>query len=53
MMLKGGRHGNERILSRRSVELMTTDHITPEQKAVSDFFPDFWDSHGWASASPS
>ena len=47
MMLKGGRHGNERILSRRSVELMTTDHITPEQKAVSDFFPDFWDSHGW------
>ena len=30
-----------------SVELMTTDHITPEQKAVSDFFPGFWDSHGW------
>jgi CubicO group peptidase (beta-lactamase class C family) len=47
MMLKGGRHGNERILSRPSVELMTTDHITPEQKAVSDFFSDFWDSHGW------
>jgi CubicO group peptidase (beta-lactamase class C family) len=47
MMLKGGKHGNERILSRPSVELMTTDHITPEQKALSDFFPDFWDSHGW------
>jgi len=47
MMLKGGKHENERILSRRSVELMTIDHITPEQKAVSDFFPDFWDSHGW------
>ena len=47
MMLKGGKHGNERILSRRSVELMTTDHITPEQKAVSGFFPGFWDSHGW------
>jgi CubicO group peptidase (beta-lactamase class C family) len=47
MMLKGGKYGNERILSRPSVEVMTTDHITPEQKAVSDFFPDFWDSHGW------
>ena len=47
MMLKGGKHGNERILSRPSVELMTTDHITPEQKAVSGFFPDFWEGHGW------
>jgi CubicO group peptidase (beta-lactamase class C family) len=47
MMLEGGRHGNQRILSRPSVELMTTDHITAEQKAVSGFFPDFWDSHGW------
>jgi len=47
MMLKGGKHGNERILSPPSVELMTTDHIPPEQKALSDFFPDFWDSHGW------
>ena len=47
MMLKGGKHGNERILSRPSVELMTTYHITREQKALSDFFPDFWDSHGW------
>src|SRR3712207_7359656 len=26
---------------------MTTDHITPEQKAVSGFFPGFWDDHGW------
>ncbi len=26
---------------------MTTDHITPEQKAVSGFFPGFWDGHGW------
>jgi CubicO group peptidase (beta-lactamase class C family) len=47
MMLKEGKHGNERILSRSSVELMTTDHITPEQKAVSGFFPDFWEGHGW------
>jgi CubicO group peptidase (beta-lactamase class C family) len=47
MMLKGGKYGNERILSRRSVEVMTTDQITPEQKALSDFFPGFWESHGW------
>ena len=47
MMLNGGKHGDERVLSRRSVELMTTDHITPEQKAVSGFFPGFWDDHGW------
>src|ERR687893_532699 len=47
MMLKGGKPGNERILSRRSVEVMTIDPITPEQKAVSGFFPGFWDSHGW------
>jgi len=47
MMLKGGKYGNERILSRRSVEVMTTDQITPGQKALSDFFPGFWESHGW------
>jgi CubicO group peptidase (beta-lactamase class C family) len=47
MMLKGGKHGNERILSRPSIEVMTTDHLTPEQKTASDFFPDFWNSHGW------
>jgi CubicO group peptidase (beta-lactamase class C family) len=47
MMLKGGKYRNERILSRRSVELMTTDHITPEQKALSEFVPGFWDNHGW------
>jgi CubicO group peptidase (beta-lactamase class C family) len=47
MMLNTGKHGNERILSRLSVELMTTDQITPEQKAASPFFPGFWDSRGW------
>jgi CubicO group peptidase (beta-lactamase class C family) len=47
MMLNKGKHGSLRILSRLSVELMTTDHITPEQKAVSTFFPGFWDSRGW------
>ncbi|WP_437684094.1 serine hydrolase domain-containing protein [Sorangium sp. So ce131] len=50
MMLNKGEHGGERLLSARSVELMTTDHITPEQKAVSPFSPGFWDSRGWGYA---
>jgi CubicO group peptidase (beta-lactamase class C family) len=47
MMLKRGVFGRERILSRPSVELMTTDHLTPEQKAASPFFANFWDGKGW------
>lgn len=47
MLLARGRHANGRLLARPTVELMTTDHITPEQKAVSDFFPGFWDNQGW------
>jgi CubicO group peptidase (beta-lactamase class C family) len=47
MMLDGGKHGSERILSGPSVEAMTTDHLTPEQKAASAFVPGFWDDHGW------
>jgi CubicO group peptidase (beta-lactamase class C family) len=33
MLLDGGKHGNERILSRLSVEAMTTDQLTTEQQA--------------------
>jgi CubicO group peptidase (beta-lactamase class C family) len=40
------RHG-ERVLSRASIELMTMDHLTPAQKAVSPFFENFWTAHGW------
>ena len=47
MMLNRGVYGKERILSRLSVELMTTDRLTPEQKAASPFFENFWDSRGW------
>jgi CubicO group peptidase (beta-lactamase class C family) len=47
MMLDNGAYGRERILSRPSVELMTMDHITPEQKAASPFFENFWKDHGW------
>ena len=45
MMLNGGRLGHERILSRPSVELMTADGITPEQKLGSELF--FGDNRGW------
>jgi len=47
LMLNKGKCGSERILSRLSVELMTTDHIIAEQKAASPFFPGFWDDRGW------
>jgi CubicO group peptidase (beta-lactamase class C family) len=47
MMLNQGAYGRERILSRPAIELMTRDHLTPEQKATSPFFPNFWDACGW------
>src|SRR6185369_3983394 len=47
MMLGGGKFGSARIISRLSVEVMTTDQLTPEQKAASPFFPGFWDNRGW------
>lgn len=47
MMLNKGAHGRERILSRPSIELMTMDHLTPEQKAASPFFANFWNDRGW------
>jgi CubicO group peptidase (beta-lactamase class C family) len=47
MLLDRGRSGSGRILSRRSVELMTADHLTLGQKATSALVPGYWDSHGW------
>jgi CubicO group peptidase (beta-lactamase class C family) len=47
MLLAGGRSGRERILSRPSVEVMTTDQLTPAQKAIPGLLPDFWDANGW------
>ncbi len=47
MMLNKGAYGRERVLSRPSIELMTMDHLTAEQKAASPFFPNFWNDHGW------
>lgn len=47
MMMNGGKHGTDRILSQKSVELMRTDQLTPEQKAISGLTPGFFDTHGW------
>ncbi|MDQ1425393.1 MAG: hypothetical protein QOD72_2891 [Acidimicrobiaceae bacterium] len=47
MLLHKGRHGNERVLSRPSVKTMTTDQLTPEQKAGSSLVDGFFDNHGW------
>jgi hypothetical protein len=49
MMLNKGKHDSERGLSRPSVETITTDQLTPEQKAVSGFFPGYFDTRGGAS----
>ena len=47
MMLGKGAGGGERVLSRPSIELMTMDHLTPEQKAASPFLEHFWETRGW------
>ena len=47
MLLNRGALAGERILSRPSVEAMTTDQLTDAQKAVSGFVPGYWDSRGW------
>jgi len=53
MMLNQGRHGSLRILSRPSVETMTTDHLTPQQKMVSGLLPATSTLGGGGSVSPS
>jgi CubicO group peptidase (beta-lactamase class C family) len=47
MLLNHGAGDRERILARPTVELMTTDQLSAEQKAASPFFPNFWDARGW------
>ncbi len=47
MMLNKGAHGGKRILSRPTVETMTMDHLTAEQKAVTPWLPEYFDTHGW------
>jgi len=43
MLLRGGAP----LVARPSIETMTTDQLTPEQKAVSGFFPDDFAARGW------
>jgi CubicO group peptidase (beta-lactamase class C family) len=50
MMLNKGRHGQGRILSRATVELMTSDQVTPEQRAGSDIFFGSHSSWGFGMA---
>ena len=45
MMLNKGRHGGGRVLARPTVELMTTDLITKQQKAENKIF--FGGNSGW------
>ena len=47
MMLQQGRHGRARILSRPAVETMTTDQLTPAQKAGPGLIGDYFAGHGW------
>jgi len=47
MLIGNGRLGKERILSRASVMLMTTDQLTPEQKSKPGFVKGFFDDQGW------
>ena len=46
-LLAGGTRNGERVLSRPSVTLMTSDHLTSAQKAVSGFTPGYFDDIGW------
>jgi CubicO group peptidase (beta-lactamase class C family) len=47
MMLNYGKLGKERVLARPSVEAMTQNYLTDEQRRTSGFFPGSWDGRGW------
>jgi CubicO group peptidase (beta-lactamase class C family) len=47
MILHQGRYGGGRLLSRASVEMMTTDQLTTEQKHGAGPFGPYFDGHGW------
>jgi len=47
MLLAGGRFGNERILSRKAIELMTTDFLTPAQRDMPFLGWDMWGPRGF------
>ena len=47
MLLNKGEYEGKRILSRPSVELMTSDQLRPGQKEGSGLLPNYFESHGW------
>ena len=44
MLLNKGNHDGQRVVSEASVELMTTNHLTPQQRATSGFLGEH---EGW------
>lgn len=46
-LLADGTHKGERVLSRPAVTLMTSDHLSPAQKALSGFWPGYFATMGW------
>jgi CubicO group peptidase (beta-lactamase class C family) len=47
MLLLQGQFGDTRLLSRLAVQTMTTDQLTPAQKAVSGLLPGAFEHRGW------
>ena len=47
MLLSTGKRGTPHLLSPRSIELMRSDQLTPEQKSISGLTPGFFDNQGW------
>lgn len=47
MLLNKGTLNGTCVLSPASVTLMTSDQLTPEQKAFGGLTPSSWESHGW------
>jgi CubicO group peptidase (beta-lactamase class C family) len=52
MLLDGGAHDGERILSEASVARMTTDHLEPSQRAFASPFLDATEGWGYCMATP-
>jgi CubicO group peptidase (beta-lactamase class C family) len=47
MLLNGGELDGVRLLSRKTIELMTTDFLTPEQREHKFFGFDYWQGQGF------
>jgi CubicO group peptidase (beta-lactamase class C family) len=47
LLLGGGVFGGKRLLSEASVKQMTSDALTPANKAFGALSPGYFDAHGW------